>query len=445
MKDGFHMIKKMLFVLLIAMSINSDSASAQLNTQVASWAPQELSEEQRLYFSDLYQDVWNYLSTNIEPLTGLPFDSSAHQPITSMSNIGFYLAATAIAFRTDLITKEEALERTGRIIDVLETVEKWRGFPRPWILVRSLNPSFGKEFTYDTHMSILIGGLVVTKNTFREYNERANQLLRQMKLRDLYDPRTGWLKGGYNVKTQNFAIFQPWGHWYYKYFASGTRLLSFYGIARGVIPKEHWTSLIRPVRENDGGRFFATGFEEPGLEIQFMTGLFLDERHTEMGASQRNYARYQIDYAKKIKAPVWGWASCQTSRGRYLTFGELRDEIVAPYASILSAIYYPDEAYENLKELEHLGARPEIEDETIDGGFGFRDSFNWKTGEPVNVYLTPSHGMAFLALANILHDGVVWVSFQEDPVVEKGLDLLRIGSRMIPKVESAVMDVEVRE
>ncbi|MDA9101401.1 hypothetical protein N9K06_01850, partial [Omnitrophica bacterium] len=359
------------------------------------------------------------------------------------SNIGLYLAATAVAYKTDLISKEEALERAGGVVSALEQVEKWRGFPRPWIQVRTLKASFGDEFTYDTHMSILVGALVVTKNILPELEERIGALLSKMKFRDLYDPKTGWLKGGYNIKHDNFAFYQPWGHWYYKYFASGARLLSFYGIAKGQIPKKHWTSLIRPVRQQGEEKIFATGYEEPGLEIQFLTSLFLDERFTEMGISERNYIRYQIEHAAQIKSPVWGWASCQTKHNRYLTFGELRDAVVAPYASILAAIYFPTEAYENLQILEKLGARPFHEGRRHQGRFGFRDSVNWETKEVVNTYLTPSQGMAFLALANVLHHGAVWQSFQSDATVEKGIETLGLNIQTRPKIEQVQSDSEV--
>jgi len=248
----------------------------------------------------------------VEPLTGIPFDSSASQPVTSMSNVGFYLAAIAVAYSTQLTSRADALGRSERVIAALEKVEKWRGFPRPWILVRSLDPSFGEEFSYDMHMSVLIGGLIVAKNTFPEFRDRIERILLDMQFSDLYDPKNKWLKGGYNVKNQNFAIFQPWGHWYYKYFASSVRLLSFYAIARKAIPDEHWTALSRAVVEREGEQFFATGIEQTAFADQYLAGLFLDERKTEMGESQRSQARYQMKHAEKIGSPVWGWAPAES-------------------------------------------------------------------------------------------------------------------------------------
>lgn len=373
---------------------------------------QKLTEEEKIYFSSLYKDTWNYLSTFVEPGTHLPYDSSARQPVTSLSNVGLYLAATAVAHRTGLISLEEGEGRVKKCLESLKRVETWRGIPRPWFLIRSLEPAYGDEFSYGPHLANFLGGLMVAKTTFPELASAINRLLLKMEFKHFYEVRNGWLKGGYNVKTQNFAIFQSWGHWYYKYFASETRLLSFYLIAKKSVPKEHWFSLLRPIQRKEGETFFVSGQEEGGLFTQYLTGLFLDERKTEMGKSQQGYARYHMKQAQRINAPIWGWSAAEAPNGRYLAHGELRDEIVAPYASLLASVYFPKAAYQNLKRLEGLGARPER--------FGFRDSINWKTGEVAKNYLTANQAMAFLSPANLLHEGIVWKSFSEDPVVKKG-------------------------
>lgn len=383
--------------------------------------PQKLNSEERNYYQALYRDTWYYLANHVEPKTGLPFDSSAQQPPTSMSNVGLYLASTAIASRTGLISKEEGLLRTEKVLDSLEQMETWRGFPRPWVLVRTGKPTHGEEFNYGPHIATLVGGLIVSKATFGTVVPRIEKLLSRMEFKSLYDSQSEWLKGGYNVKTNNFAVFQPWGHWYYKYFAADTRLLSFYLVARKAAPKKHWFALIRPTEQKEGETFYALPQPNSGLAPQYLAGLFLDERATQMGGSQKNLAKAQMKSAKKMGAPVWGWSPSQAPNGRYLVEGELRDEIVAPYASILTVIYFPKQVYENLKRLESLSVRPQLPQPQ---NFGFVDSVNWKTGTVAKNYMTPSQGMAFLSLANLLYDGIVWKSFSEDFVVKQGLEIL---------------------
>jgi hypothetical protein len=56
--------------------------------------------------------------------------------------------------------------------------------------------------------------------------------------------------------------------------------------------------------------------------------------------------------------------------------------------------------------------------------FGFRDSLNWKTGEVSGNYLSLDQGMLFLALANTLHDGIVWKAVAQDPTVRRGVEAI---------------------
>jgi cyclic beta-1,2-glucan synthetase len=271
----------------------------------------------------------------------------------------------------------------------------------------------------------LIGGLTLAKMTFPEMEGKIEAFLYSMSYKDTYDEYNGWIKGGYNITINDFAVFQPWGKWYYKFFASETRLLSFYGIARGAYPPEHWKALLRTKWRKGDYKILASGYEEGGLFTHYMTGLFLDERKMEMGKYQRYYALSQIKYGKKIEAPAWGWSSCETPKGRYLGYGELKDEIVAPYASILAAIYFPDSVYKNLKALEELGARKPLWIDGKETSWGFRDSVNWQTKDVSKNVLLLDQAMIFLTLANVLHDGVVWQTFQSDAHIQKGLEKIQ--------------------
>ncbi len=411
-------------LLLIVGMLSGGWAAWVLWGRDGAFAPGRPSAEALDYFRALYKDTWQGLATFVDDKTGLPYDSSTEQPATSMTNVGLYMASVAVARRTGIVAERDVIHRMERCITALERVETWRGIPRPWILVQTLEPTHGDEFSYGPHLGALIAGLTVAKTSFPELEERLHALIRRMDMKYFYDPATGWLKGGYNVNTQNFAVLQSWGHWNYKHFASETRLLSFYLIARGWAPKTHWQSLIRPAQKREGQTFFVDGLDEGGLFTQYMPGLFLDERATEMGRSQRSYARSQMKHAKRIGAPVWGWSASQDLKGRFLAHGELTDKIVAPYASILASLYFPNEAYQNLRTLELLGVRPRLEDRSGKSCCGFRDSFDWVAGRPSPDFLTAHQAMSFLSLANLLHEGVVWKSFREDPAVQKGLELV---------------------
>lgn len=409
-----------LFLILILVCIVFGIAYYILSKQV--YVPEKLMPREKNYLSSVYHDTWNYLSTYISEDTGVPYDSSEKQPITSISNLGLYMASVAVAYRTHLIEQPEARVRIVKCLRSIEKLPQWRGFPVPWFLIRSLSAAHGAEFSYGPHIANLIGGLVVVKTTFPEAQTRVDKILRRMEFKALYDTSTGWLKGGYNLQTDNFAIEQPWGHWYYKYFASETRLLSFYMIAKNAAPKSHWQALLRTTERKENERYYVSGLQDGGILPQFSSSIFLDERTTTMSSSERAVVRQQRKHARRIRSPVWGWSPMENPAGHYLDAGEFRDEITAPYASMMAVIYFPKEVCRNLRELEKLGARqPLINLENL----GFRESIDWKSGEISKQFLTIHQAISFLSLANLLYDGVVWKAFGEDPVVQKALEDLR--------------------
>lgn len=436
MKSGYPALTGILLLSLWLLPVPAGAAVA---------GGYELSPQERTYLESVYIDTWNYLGSFVEPLTGLPLDSSARQPVTSLTNIGLYLASTSVAYRTGLISAVDAQKRVLDCLRSLEQIETWHGIPRPWVLVRTLKPTFGDEFTYGPHLSALIGGLLVTQSTFPEASfpqigPLIDRILQRMELKNLYDASTGWLKGGYDVKKKSFAVFQAWGHWYYKYFASETRLLSFYLIARGLVPRDHWFKLIRPKTGENDSEYFVSGMEDGGLYVPMLTSLFLDERKSEMGRSEVNQIREQIKHAEEIGAPVWGWSSSMTPQGRYLGYGELRDDIVAPYASMLAAIYMPRESVKNLQALERLGARPGTGPSMDYVPMGFRDSVRWESGDIARHYLTPNQAMGFLAIANVLFDGIVWESFAEAPTIERKLKVLGKELEIQPGIDYSLSE-----
>ncbi len=67
------------------------------------------------------------------------------------------------------------------------------------------------------------------------------------------------------------------------------------------------------------------------------------------------------------------------------------------------------------------------------GNFGFRDALDWKNNKIEKHYLTPSQGMGFLALANVLHDQVVQKKFAQDPDVAKGMAMITPSAEELVK------------
>ncbi|MBI3292936.1 MAG: DUF3131 domain-containing protein [Elusimicrobia bacterium] len=385
---------------------------------------QTISHSDRMFLKKIFSDTWNYIEHFVDDKTGLPYDSSHRSNLnTSITNIGFYIASSVVAAQTGLISHGKSLAQVKQALDSLTNVEKWNGFPVSWINVHTLETT-DQQFSTVDHLGNFCAGLILAKNIFPEVKNHVDALLASMNWSVIYEPENHYYKGGYNLSKKTFAIQQSWGKWYYNFLGADTRMSSFLGIAQGDVPMLHWEALDRNVETRYGQGYYVPGWQGGGLFMQFLSGLFLDERQTVLGKSAANFAYAQISHAQRIGAPVWGWSAASAPTGEYLGWGAIKDDIVTPHASVLAISYYPSKVVANLKRLERGGARSPF----IDNGqheFGFRDSYNWKSAQVSQGYLMLDQTMIFLSLANFLDDGVVWRNFEKDPVVQQGLHHIR--------------------
>jgi hypothetical protein len=385
-------------------------------------AAASLRRKDRRYLEGIYRDTWACLAHFVSPTTALPYDSSRRLPYTSTTNVGFYMAACAVAGRTGLISSEES---TARLEATLTTLEKWPrflgGFPVTWVDVETLRPK-GRKFSTVDHLSNLTASLLAVKGIVPELAERIDKVLTPMNWGDLYDPERGWYKGGWRMDKNDFDVQQKGWEWYYSYLGADTRFGSVWGIGTGVVPLESWRRLNRDQESKYNLSYLLPGWQGGGLFMQYVAGLFLDERFTAIGKSAADFAWVQVLHAEHLNAPVWGWSASESPDGKsYLGWEALRDDVVTPHAAGLAAVYYPRRATANLRLLKKKGVRARFKEEGRSHAFGFRDSVNWRTGQVSDHYLCLDQGMMFLSLANVLHDGILWKAVAVDPHVQRAL------------------------
>jgi hypothetical protein len=381
-----------------------------------------LRRSDRRYLTGVYRDTWACLAHFVSPTTGLPYDSSRRLPYTSTTNVGFYLAACAVAGRTGLLSPAET---KSRLDAALTSLEKWPrflgGFPVTWVNVETLRPK-GHQFSTVDHLSNLTASLLVVKGIVPELAERIDKLLTPMNWGDLYDPERGWYKGGWRLDQKDFDVKQNGWEWYYSYLGADTRFGSVWGIGTGEVPLDSWMVLNRNKESKYNLSYLVPGWQGGGLFMQYVAGLFLDERLTEIGKSAADFGWAQVLHAQRIGAPVWGWSACESPDGKsYLGWDAIRDDVVTPHAAGLAAIYYPRQATANFRRFKKRGARARFKEEGRSHAFGFRDSLNWRTGKVSDHYLCLDQGMMFLSLANVLHDGILWKAVAVDHHVQRAL------------------------
>ena len=377
------------------------------------------TEEDTKYLWTLAKDTWANIDFYVAPETGFPYDTDQKGDVTNTTNIGLYLTSLSAATEMGFIPREEAVRKADKILDSLAKLEHWNGFFVNWINVKGITKAT-EGVSAVSDFNKLPAGLIITRQQFPELRDKCAAILDRMNWSIFYNQNTKKLYGGYDVVKKQMSA------WNMDLLAADTRLASFFVIAAGAAPAEAWNSLRRETEEHYGLKIIIPSWYGGGIFMQGICGLFLDERETITGKSMADFAYAQMLYARDVESPVWGWSSSTSPWSDYLGWGGLRGNVVTPHASALAIIYYPNKVAENFKNLEKYGLRAGFDTNGKRYAFGFRDAVDIDSKEIANSYLTAlDQGMLFLSLANYLKDGLVWKTFEKDPIVQRGRELLK--------------------
>ncbi len=213
----------------------------------------------------------------------------------------------------------------------------------------------------------------------------------------------------------------------YDLLASEARLTSFVAIAKGDVPSSHWFHLGRALTPVDRGSALVSW---SGSMFEYLMPMLVMHSPSEslLGQTCLFVVRRQKKYGAERGVP-WGVSeSAYNARDLQLTYqysnfgvpglglkrGLSEDVVVAPYATALAAMIDPKAAAENFSRLAAAGAQ---------GRYGFYEALDYTaTRLPenqavgvVHAYMAHHQGMSLVALANVLHDGVMRARFHAEP------------------------------
>ena len=437
----------------------------------------ELAPEDRDFLIAIARKTWSYFET----LAGaedhwLPPDNFqeerepavAHR--TSPTNMGLGLLSTLAANDLGLITTEAMAERLDRTLTTIESLERHEGHLLNWYDTRALSPLLPR-YVSTVDSGNLAGALLTLAEGCRQSSERSaasrpdlSALLSDVGLRAaalaegmnftfLYDRRRRLFSIGYRLADADGPGRADMS--FYDLLASEARLGSFFAIAKGDVPQNHWFHLGRLVVSVSGVptlvSWSATMFEYlmPLLLMRSYPGTLLDQ-------SCRMAIRKQIRYGRDRQVP-WGVSESAydlTDRlGNYqykefgvpglgLKRGLADDLVVAPYATALAALLEPAQATRNLRRLTAEG---------LGGPFGYFDAIDYTERKPkedgdtvagrsgrgvvVKTHLAHHQGMTLVAIANVLLGDVMVDRFHADPRIQATELLLQ---ERIPRAAPAI-------
>lgn len=344
---------------------------------------------------------------------------------TSVTNIGLYIVSVLAAWELDIISRSEAVGKLDTTLTSIESLKKWHGFPQTWNHVVSLDSSKIDTCICTIDLGNLAAGLIILRQALYDtFWNRASAILDNMEWDWLYDDSEG-LPYGCRYPNGNAS------GWHCDWLCADSRLAHFIGIGTGKIPANSWDELKRD-REDPRCKYhdlwhFEPGWDGGGLFMAFLPAIFLDEEQSELGESACNFVKDQFCYAEQIEAPAWGWSatSLPPYGEHYYGYGDKYDSVLVPHASILAVDCVPWHLlYENLGNLEALGAAQPVTDGRCTFDFGFRASVYWDREQPevCTAYLVLDQSMAFLSLFNHTTNGRIRELFCQDSITLQAID-----------------------
>ncbi len=260
---------------------------------------------------------------------------------------------------------------------------------------------------------------------------RARSTAAAMEFGFLFDPERKLLSIGYRGSDGRLDPS------FYDLLASEARLASFYAIAKGDVPAEHWFRLGRtltPILQSSGLISWSGSMFEylmPSLVMRAPSGSLLEQ-------TNRLVVRRQEEYGNELDVP-WGMSeSAFNARDlnqtyQYSSFGVpdlgykrglIQDVVIAPYASGLAAMIDPAAAAANYARMARLGAC---------GAYGWYEAIDFTPARlpegvkfaVVRAYMAHHQAMTLVAISNAVHDGLMRARFHAEPIVQAAELLLQ--------------------
>jgi hypothetical protein len=363
----------------------------------------------------IYVDQLAFVNGSGQPVH-VPFNEE-----TNVTNVGLYISSVVGAVSMGIDTRADAVSRMMTTLTSLETLTKWHGFPQTHNYVVSLEPSNGDKCISTVDSGNLAAGLMVLRQGLPELADRAGRLLDAMEWDWLFDSSAN-LPYGCRYPDGSASV-----NWHYDWLVADSRLAHFIGIGANKFPPSSWSGLNRAHETPRCSTLwhFEPGWDGGGMFMYALPALFIDETGSEIETANQNFVQDQICLAKQIGAPAWGWsaAGIPPYGSGYCGYGQLCDDLLAPYASILAANRAQGSILgTNLRNLEALNARKPATNGTDTFDYGFRDSVLWRTGQIAEFYLSLDQGMSFLAIFNWRNSGGLKALFCQDPLAQSAIN-----------------------
>lgn len=417
----------------------------------------DLTAEDRAMLDDVQRRTFQYFWEAAEPNSGLAreryhmngvYPQNDKNVVTSGGS-GFGIMAIISGIYRGYVTKEQGIERMERILNFLESADRFHGaFPHWWNGESGKVKPFSKKDDGGdlVETSFLMQGLLAARQFFQNGNDAEKSLAARIdKLWKEVD--FNWYRNGKNVLYWHWS---PDYAWEMNFPVTGyNECLIMYilaasspthgvpaevyheGWARSGAIKDSVTTygytlqLSHNGAREYGGPLFWAHYSYLGLDPRGLVDRYADygKENTNQTLINRQWCIENPLGYKGYGPQSWGLTSSYSIRG-YAGHapGEKRDlGVISPTAAISSIVYTPQYSLEAMRYWY-----TSLKDRLL-GPYGFYDAFSETADWFPQSYLAIDQGPAVVMMENY-RSGLLWDLFMSCPEVQQGLKKLSFTS-----------------
>ncbi len=400
-------------------------------------APAQLSRAAQRELLGWAKATWQYFETFCTAGEhDLPPDNVQTQPPTgtahrtSPTNMGFALLS-ALGAHALGVDNGRGLALAERMLTTMEQLPRWNGHFYNWYHTCTLRP-MPPLYVSTVDSGNCAAALLAAANALRGWGQgtlaaRAQALCDGMDFALLYDPQRRLMHIGIDTGSGKRS------EGYYDLLESEARLTSYFAVARGDVPREHWRALSRAQVQHE--RYRGCVSWSGSVFEYLMPELFLPpQRDSLLWESAKFCLRVQ---RRRVRTgQPWGvsesayFALDSALSYRYKAHGCAalamqpdmdRELVLSPYSAFLALAVAPRAAARDLRRFAARG---------LLGQYGFREALDCTRartgggGQIVHCVMAHHQGMSLLSACNALCGGQVQRWFLADPAMRAHMSLL---------------------
>ncbi len=397
----------------------------------------ELTDEQLL--DVIQKQTFRYFWDFAHPVCGLTRERNTSVDKVSTGGSGFGIMAIIIGMERGYITRQEGLARLDKILEFLETADRYHGAWPHW-----LNGATGKTIPFSTfddgadlvETGFMVEGLLTMRQYLNSSDTNEKTLINRINdLKDAveYDwftrgedvlywhwsPNVGWKKNmeirGYNETIITYILAA----------ASTTHPVSAdvyhkgYANSGSIVNGNTYYGYKLPLGPDYGGPLFFTHYSYLGLDPRNLEDMYANYWEQNVNHSLINWAYCNDNPHNYVgyNNVCWG-LTASDNHISYNAHSPTNDlGVITPTAAVSALPYIPEKSMDAIRHFYYiLGDR-------LWGEYGFYDAFNVTEGWWADSYIAIDQGPIICMIENY-RTGLLWELFMSAPEVQNSLDKL---------------------